>query len=362
MAKRFAALRTSPPLERHHGWKEIFSSRRPRRARGRRRGEHLAIRSSVLRARYDETRGPGAGPASGRRPRRLPRRRPPREDRPREHGALRSHLILTADASLDRHDRAGARAGVPAAGRPSPCPRGRGRDHRARLCADGRPAEAARARGRAARAARRPFARRQARHHGYAPACASGLGEGAQVRRRARARLAPPHARRQVPRDPEREHLRLRVRDGAAPARLPGGDARFDPRGDPTRAARALRRAPSEAAPLPGPEGGVLPRRLRARPRSATAARPRRGERPRPRADAAGHRPVPPPVEPALPAAPGQTGTARRASRPSSSRARTSNGSTSGGSGSPRSSCPTAPSTPRASSPSPTSSSRRAGR
>ena len=89
-----------------------------------------------------------------------------------------------------------AHAGVPAAGRPSPCPRGRGRDHRARLCADGRPAEAARSRGRAARAARRPFARRQARHHGYAPACASGLGEGAQVRRRARARLAPPHARR----------------------------------------------------------------------------------------------------------------------------------------------------------------------
>ena len=97
------------------------------------------------------------------------------------------------------------------------------------------------------------------------------------LRPRARARLARPDADRALARHPERDHVRLRVRLAPAPARLPRGDARRRPRGDPARAARPLRRAAAEAAPLPRPEGGVLPRRLRAgspvgRPGSAQAA------------------------------------------------------------------------------------------
>ena len=96
------------------------------------------------------------------------------------------------------------------------------------------------------------------------------LGEAARLRPRARARLARPDADRPLARDPERDDVRLRVRLAPAPARLPRGDAGRRPRGDPARAARPLRRAAAEAAPLPGPEGGVLPRRLRARRRSTS--------------------------------------------------------------------------------------------
>ena len=107
-AKRFARAAHLPPLERHHGWKEIFSADA--------RAELVAAGAActwdpvgVLRARYDETVGcRGAGPASGRRPRRLPRRRPPREDRPREHGAL-----ARGAGALPRHRGRRARAGAP---------------------------------------------------------------------------------------------------------------------------------------------------------------------------------------------------------------------------------------------------------
>ena len=67
-------------------------------------------------------------------------------------------------------------------------------------------------------------------------------------------------------RHPERDDVRLRVGVAPAPARLPRRDEGRRPRGDPARAAEALRRGAAEAAPLPGSEGGVLPRRLRARP------------------------------------------------------------------------------------------------
>ena len=73
-------------------------------------------------------------------------------------------------------------------------------------------------------------------------------------------------------RDPERDHVRLRVGLAPAPARLPRRDEGRRPGGDPARAAEALRRGAAEAAPLPGAEGGVLPRRLRARPRGAREA------------------------------------------------------------------------------------------
>ena len=58
-----------------------------------------------------------------------------------------------------------------------------------------------------------------------------------------------------------------------ASARLPRGDAGRRSGGDPARAARALRRRAAEARPVPGAEGGVLPRRLRARPGRARAVR-----------------------------------------------------------------------------------------
>ena len=77
--RRSASSRAAhlPPLERHHGWKEIFSRRRPRRAD--RPREQRSIRSSTLPRALRRDRGPrAADPAAGRRLRPLPRRRPAR--------------------------------------------------------------------------------------------------------------------------------------------------------------------------------------------------------------------------------------------------------------------------------------------
>ena len=60
---------------------------------------------------------------------------------------------------------------------------------------------------------------------------------------------------------------------------LPARPARRRARRDPARAARALRRDRAQAAPLPGAQGGVLPRGLRARPGRARRARARRRRR-----------------------------------------------------------------------------------
>ena len=85
-AKRFVRAAHLPPLERHHGWKEIFSpdcARRADRARQRLRSRRRA--ASAVRG----DRGRGAPrAAAGRRPRHVPRRRPAREDRPCVDGAL----------------------------------------------------------------------------------------------------------------------------------------------------------------------------------------------------------------------------------------------------------------------------------
>src|SRR5581483_3427097 len=58
----------------------------------------------------------------------------------------------------------------------------------------------------------------------------------------------------------------------------------------------------AEAAAVRGPEGGVLPRRLRAGPVGARAVRARPGPRARRAAAAARRLAVPPAPEPALPA------------------------------------------------------------
>ena len=122
--------------------------------------------------------------------------------------------------------------------------RRRGRDHRARVRADA-------AADRAARDDRRP----SIGHHGGR----SRLGKARQLtsrlralrdwargrglRPRARARLARADDHGAPARDPELDHVRLRVGLAAAPARLPRRDEGRRPRLDPARAARALRRA-----------------------------------------------------------------------------------------------------------------------
>ena len=140
------------------------------------------------------------------------------------------------------------------------------------------------------------------------------LGEGPRLRRRARARLPRADDHGAAARHPELDDVRLRVRDVPAPARLPRRDAGRRPRRDPARAARAVRRQAAEARPVPGPEGGVLPRRLHARPLAARGVRRRPGARARRPAPAARRVALPPPLEPALPAD-------ARASRPLGGRA-----------------------------------------
>ena len=100
---------------------------------------------------------------------------------------------------------------------------------------------------------------------------ARALGARARLRRRDGPRLERRHGRRQAAADPERDRVRLRVGDGPAPGQLPAGARGRGARRDPARAALPLRRA-RQAAPLPGPQGGVLPRRLRARPRPCSTS------------------------------------------------------------------------------------------
>ncbi len=85
-AKRFVRAAHLPPLERHHGWKEIFSADARTELTGR---SATFDPVDVYRARYRETEGADQlarlqdvdfGD--------LPRRRPAREDRPRVDGAL----------------------------------------------------------------------------------------------------------------------------------------------------------------------------------------------------------------------------------------------------------------------------------
>ena len=92
----------------------------------------------------------------------------------------------------------------------------------------------------------------------------------ARLRPRARARLARADDHRAAPGHPERNDPRLRVRDASALSRRPGRDEGRRAGGDPARADGALRRPSAQAPPVPGPEGGVLPLRLRARPPCST--------------------------------------------------------------------------------------------
>ena len=85
-AKRFVRAAHLPPLERHHGWKEIFSREARAELTGRRSRARPGRPAPRALRRDRGRRAPGAAP--GRRPRHLPRRRPAREDRSRLDGAL----------------------------------------------------------------------------------------------------------------------------------------------------------------------------------------------------------------------------------------------------------------------------------
>ena len=63
---------------------------------------------------------------------------------------------------------------------------------------------------------------------------------------------------------PGGEHVRLRVRDAAAQHRLPSGTAGDHAGLDPARAAARYGVGPDKLVQYPGPEGGLLPGRLRA--------------------------------------------------------------------------------------------------
>src|SRR5438046_3111275 len=91
-----------------------------------------------------------------------------------------------------------------------------------------------------------------------AGAQAEAEGARAQGGDRARPRLQRRLGRRQAAADPERNRVRLRVRARAAHDQRPPGHARRRAGRDPIRAPEALRDDGGEAAPLRGPQGGVL--------------------------------------------------------------------------------------------------------
>ena len=103
--KRFTRAAHLPPLERHHGWKEIFSpDARAELPAARPPGQRRPARRLPRPLRRDRGRRAARAPA-GRRPRDLPRRRPAGEDRPHEHGPL-----ARAARAVPRPGRGRARA------------------------------------------------------------------------------------------------------------------------------------------------------------------------------------------------------------------------------------------------------------
>ena len=124
------------------------------------------------------------------------------------------------------------------------------------------------------------WARAEARGSRAQPPSPSSSPLRPLLRHRARPWLQRRERRRRAAADSQRHDVRLRVGDRAAPDQLPPGARGGRARGDPARAPRPLRRA-RQGARLRGVEGGVLPRRLRARPRDPrpAGARPRAADR-----------------------------------------------------------------------------------
>ena len=129
----------------------------------------------------------------------------------------------------------------------------------------------------------RPPPRRAARGQGRRPRLALGGARALGARRGARAGrrrfdIALGHGSNDVTRgrgaaaDPERDDVRLRVGDGPAQRQLPPGARRRRARRDPARSAWRATAPGGKLRALRGPQGGVLPGRLRARPRGARRA------------------------------------------------------------------------------------------
>ena len=157
--------------------------RRGDRGAGRSRAGQVDLQFARDEGEGFESVGTGARPTSASSSSTIRRRT-------RSIVAVRFRAGRAAAEGLDRHHRAGPRAGLPAADRDPARARRHGRDHRARLRADGAAARAARDRGRRARPARRALAARQVPLADLAPARPAQLGARPRVRRRARARLA----------------------------------------------------------------------------------------------------------------------------------------------------------------------------
>ena len=224
-AKRFVRAAHLPPLERHHGWKEIFSADARTELTG--RSATFDPVDVVPRALpRDRGRRPACATA-GRRLRDLPRRRPAREDRPRVDGALAGSAGAVPRSSgyelcLRAADEAqGARpveeGAAPQGGRAAPPARGRARQE-ARLLDPGG--------GMAARRPRAVRARDAFGRHGPAAGILPA-GDGLAADRR-------PRRRRRGPEPPAvgsaRVHALVRAarRAGAAAPQLrpDGGAAR----------------------------------------------------------------------------------------------------------------------------------------
>src|SRR5581483_4275117 len=139
-------------------------------------------------------------------------------------------------------------------------------DNDPRLCADRAADRAARDDGDGDRPPRRALPLRQGGADGEPPPRVAELGARSGVRPRARPWFARADVDGATAANPERDDLRLRVGVAPAPARLPRCDTRRRARMDPTRPTCTLRRRAAETPPVRWPEGGVLPRRLRARP------------------------------------------------------------------------------------------------
>src|SRR5204862_7480280 len=120
-------------------------------------------------------------------------------------------------------------------------------------------------------------------------------------RSRARARLARADDDGASARHLELDHIRLRVGLAPASARVSCGDEGGRARVDPRRPSRAVWRDPAEAAPVSRAEGGVLPRRLRARSGHPRRIRDRSAASARGLEAAPGRLARPPPLGPALP-------------------------------------------------------------
>ena len=115
---------------------------------------------------------------------------------------------------------------------------------------------------------------------GVAQRRARALGARAALRRGDRPRVERRERGRSRCCGSRRHGVRLRVRGAAAPRELPALPRGDGAGADPARATRALRREAAQAAPLRGPEGGVLPGGLRARRGRARTSSGSRRERP----------------------------------------------------------------------------------